>query len=363
MIWLDIIDPKYVMFFKSLIPQLQEYGKLIVTTRKSKDYNECAELLNLFNIESYEVGGYGGESKLGKFQSRLERQSGFLKLFEKLNDIPKVFITGASVDGSQCAFALGIPIVHFADTPIANEQFRKESFTVVSRLSIPLSTILFRPFVVPEICYTSLGLLPSQVIAYDFIDVALWLQDVPSFLGEDSVERTTFAQSYGLNEKLPIILIREEEYKAHYVKQKLPIIYESIPLLCEMANVLIMPRYGSRELESAFNRYENVKILYQKIEPRDFYPFIDLLIGGGGTMNLEACYLGVPVISTRSIMLFHDRFLLDSNLMYHAKNPLQVYDLAKSILSTNLTRKRQDKLFAPHGANFNSMLPHIVKLL
>ncbi len=44
MIWLDIIDPKYVLFFKSLIPQLEALDSVIVTTRKSKDYDECARL-------------------------------------------------------------------------------------------------------------------------------------------------------------------------------------------------------------------------------------------------------------------------------------------------------------------------------
>ncbi|WP_295700347.1 DUF354 domain-containing protein [uncultured Helicobacter sp.] len=362
MIWLDIIDPKYVMFFKSLIPQLQSFDEVIITTRKSEGYDECARLLGLFNIQATAIGGYGGESKLGKFESRLERQKGFLTLFEKLGKIPRLFITGASVDGVQCAFGLGIPIVHFADTPIADEVFSKEKLTLLSRLTIPLSTLVFRPFIVPEICYTSVGLLPSQVISYDFIDVVLWLQDMPSY-ERDSKQRGAFVREYGLDSKLPIILVREEEYKAHYVKQKLPIIYESIPLLSDMANVLIMPRYESDSLESAFSTYKNVKILRNKLEPKAFYPFIDVLVGGGGTMNLEACYLGIPVISTRSLLLFHDRFLLDLGLMSHAKSALEVSKLAQKWLTHTPLPKKCDDVFAPNGADFSTILPHIANFL
>ncbi|MCX2717687.1 DUF354 domain-containing protein [Helicobacter sp. MIT 21-1697] len=365
MIWLDIIDPKYVLFFKSLLSQLKALDSVIVTTRKSANYDECARLLELFNIQSYAIGGYGGASKLGKFQSRLERQIGFLELFNTLGEMPRIFITGASVDGVQCAFGLGIPVVHFADTPVAGERFCLKDLTILSRLTLPLSALVFRPFVVPEICYTSLGLQPSQVKAYNFIDVALWLQDVPLSFSRDCKERAAFCTHLGLDENLPIILVREEEYKAHYVKQKLPIIYQSVMLLAQSGkvNVLLMPRYGEQELESLFGKDKYVKILKQKLEPKAFYPFIDMLLGGGGTMNLEACYLGIPVISTRSLLLFHDRFLLKHKLMYHAKSVEEVMRCVDEILSSRTPPCKRDDLFAPNGADFSTILPHIKSLM
>ncbi|TLD90948.1 DUF354 domain-containing protein [Helicobacter sp. MIT 03-1614] len=365
MIWLDIIDPKYVLFFKSLIPQLEALDSVIVTTRKSKDYDECARLLELFNIESYAIGGYGGVSKLGKFEARLNRQKGFLKLFNKLGEIPSIFITGASVDGVQCAFGLGIPVVHFADTPVAGEHFCLKDLTILSRLTLPLSTLVFHPFVVPQICYTSLGLQPSQVISYNFIDVAVWLQDVPLSFSPNCKQKADFCSHLGLYENLPIILVREEEYKAHYVKQKLPIIYQSIAHLAQSgkANILIMPRYGEQELESLFGKEKYVKILTQKFEPKAFYPFIDVLLGGGGTMNLEACYLGIPVISTRSLLLFHDRFLLEHKLMRHAKSVEEVMKFLDEILCSLSPKSKRDDLFAPNGADFSTILPHIKSLI
>lgn len=364
MIWLDVIDPKYVLFFRSLIPQLEALDSILITTRKSEGYDECAKLLELFGIKAYAIGGYGGLSKLGKFQARLQRQNAFLELFENLGEIPKLFITGASVDGVQCAYGLGIPIIHFADTPVADEVFSLSKLTILSRLSLPLCTLIFRPFIVPEVCYTSLGLESSQIVPYEFIDVALWLSDMPESYGRDSLQRAEFCERFSLRRDLPIVLVREEEYKAHYVKQKLPIIYECVEQLAQSGevNVLIIPRYGSEELQARFGHLSCVKILKQKLKPQDFYPFIDVLLGGGGTMNLEACYLGIPVISTRSLLLFHDRYLIDSGLMRHCTSVDSVLKNLRQILSTPAQKQKQIALFEPKKADFSSVFPHIERL-
>lgn len=369
MIWLDIIDPKYVLFFKSLIPHLRALDSVLITTRQSEGYDECLRLLRLFGMEHYCVGGYGGASRLGKFESRLNRQKGFLELFERLGEVPRLLIVGASVDGVQCAYGLGIPIVHFADTPVAGECFSLESLTILARLTLPLSSLVFRPFVVPEICYTSLGLHPHQVIAYDFIDAALWLGHVGAHCGVGSVEREAFCQRFGLDSALPIVLVREEEYKAHYVKEQLAVIYESVRALAQSmrVNVLCMPRYGKERLESLIAQLPHdarrrARVLDSVLMPEEFFPYIDVLLGGGGTMNLEACYLGIPVVSTRSLLLFHDRFVIEHGLMKHAKSADEVLIyIAKALSGASYTRA--DSLFAPNGADFSLVLAHIAALL
>lgn len=350
MIWLDIIDPKYVLFFQSLIPKLKQLDEVIITSRKSEGYSECQQLLELFCIPHICIGGYGGETPIGKLQARLERQKGFLKLFEKIG-IPTLFITGASVDGVQSAYGLGIPVVNFSDTPLKNDHFDKNSITILSRLTLPLSSIIFRPFVVPEICYSCLGIESKNIISYDFIDVALWLKDLS--YGID------FRDRFNIPKNRPTILIREEEYKAHYVKEKSPIIYQSISTIasCLDVNVVVMPRYGTEGLD--FSGSENIYIIEEKLHPGDFYPFVDILIGGGGTMNLEACYLGIPTISTRSLFLFHDKYLLDNLLMKHCKNTPDVLQEVKNILATkkpSTTQKaKAKKLFEPKSANFEEI--------
>lgn len=351
MIWLDITDPKYVLFFKELIPLLENLDKLIITSRTSKDYSECARLLKLFNIPHTHIGSYGGSDKLSKLESRLTRQKAFLELFNKIG-IPKLFICGASVEGVHAAYGLGIPIIIFADTPLKSHRFSIKDITILSRLTLPLANIIFRPFVVPSQCYTALGLKKSQVIAYNFLDVALWLKNMPN--GSD------FRKKLNIPTDIPTILVREEEYKAHYVKKQLPIIYESISLLAELeVSVVIMPRYESTHLKKNFANKKNIYILEQILPPQDFYPFIDVLVGGGGTMNLESCYLGIPTISTRSLFLFHDRYLIDNNLMYHCVDSRSVLDLVISILKNKRKKRIQKELFEIEEANFTNIFNKI----
>lgn len=353
MIWLDITDPKYVLFFKNLIPLLKNLDEVIVTTRKSKDYDECYKLLKLFQIDAISLGGYGGLDKLDKFNSRLKRQSDFLKLFQKTK-IPKIFITGVSVEGTQTAFALGIPIIQFSDTPLANDFYSKDKVTVVAKLTLPLSNLIFRPFLVPEKCYSNLGIESKNIIPYNFIDVAVWLKNLPK--GND------FRKKYKLDSIKPTILIREEEYKAHYVKEKNPIIYDCINALQNFeVNLVLMPRYGVDDLKEKFSHIRNLTILEDKLPPQDFYPFIDMLIGGGGTMNLESCYFGIPTISTRSLFLFHDKYLLDNNLMYHCKNSQEVLDIVKKHMQSGFQRKNYHYFFEKGEANFEKIFLEIKK--
>lgn len=356
MIWLDITDPKYVLFFKEMLPLLEELSPTLITTRASEGYTECHKLLDLFGIKAHKIGSYGGNTKLGKLQARMQRQEGFIKLFEEIGETPSLFITGASVEGVQCAYGLGIPVVNFADTPIAGHHFSLDLITILSRLTLPLSHLVFRPFVVPSECYEAMGLKKENVLSYEFIDVALWLRDMKA--GED------FRKKLNANPSLPTILVREEEYKAHYVKEKLPIIYESITLLSRRveANIVIMPRYDAVELKERFLGSKNVYILEEKLEPREFYPYIDLLLGGGGTMNLESCYLGIPTISTRSLLLFHDMYLLQNHLMIHAKSPSEVLEHTQNILkSFNPHKNRkildfQTSVFERESAGFERIV-------
>ncbi|MGI0406029.1 DUF354 domain-containing protein [Helicobacter himalayensis] len=334
MIWLDITDPKYVLFFRALLPYLQGLDEVFITTRKSSGYDECARLLELFKIPHISVGGYGGAQRIEKFKARLEREKLLLELIAPKN--PKIFITGVSVEGAQCAFGLGIPVVHFADTPIAGNVCDARLLSIVARLSLPLSRLIFYPFVLPSAAFILLGMQSRNIVSYPFIDVALWLENIEDLRAQrlKGKESAPFLRALGFKEELPIILVREEEYKAHYVTKQARILYESVHLLHQhlRANIVIMPRYESAPLIVEFGHLERVKILESKFAPQEFYPYIDVLLGGGGSMNLEACYLGIPTISVRSLFLFHDSFLLENGFMSHATNAQEVLKLAESML-------------------------------
>lgn len=350
MLWLDITDPKYALFFSAFLPRLLELDSILITTRESPDYTECAQILSKVEssyakarLQVCSVGGYGGADKLGKYRARVQREQEFLSLFSKIGELPRVFMSGASVEGAQCAFGLGIPIVHFADTPIAGHAYDPKDITALARLSLPLSSVLFHPFVIPQSVFSSFGLESSNVYSYDFIDIALWL-DSSSLLSSSNLP--SFITQSLLPNAAPLIIAREEEYKAHYVKAQYRLWYESVHLLAqERVRLLIIPRYGKAQLEAEFGAYSNVQIAQEIIAPHDLYAQASLLLGGGGTMNLESCFLGIPTISTRSLLLYHDCYLLEHKLMHHAKSVEEVMNAFYAYRDSGFARKESKALF------------------
>ena len=345
MIWIDIDTPKYALFFIELLPYLKN-KKLIITARYDKDYTEVTKILDKFNIFYYKIQGYGGKNLKDKFLARSKRQEAFLNLFEKIG-YPKLLISGSVVDSTQLAYGLGIKIINFNDTPIAlNSNYKNihNDLTPVSRLTIPFSDIVFYPFVLPK----ELFICAKKSISYDFIDVCLWMKNIKKDENKD------FRKKYNIPINKPTVLIREEEYKAHYVKEKKPFIYELIKTLKnENFNIVIIPRYESNYLK---NEFPFAYIIEEKLKPEEFYPFIDFFVGGGGTMTLEAVYMGIPTVSMRSIWLIHDKYLIKNNLMYWTNDVNEAYKYIKK----NIGKKFHNKqFFCKNKCNFDEIYKEI----
>lgn len=353
MIWIDVATPKYAMFFTIMIKELQKRGyEVLVTTRYAPNYTEAKEILELHKIPHIVLGEYGGASLLEKFEARIFRQKEILDLF-KVRGMPKVLLSGCVVDSVQLGFGIGIPIINFSDTPAFDkvDYFGiPRNLSIVSKLTMPFSKLCFYPFVLPMELMLRFALDESQIVPYPFIDVALWINKIK----KDS--KNDFRIRYGLDTLKPTILVREEEYKAHYVKEQIPIIYEAIPLLKKEidANIIIMPRYEKDRLKRDFG--EVATILEEKLKPEEFYPFIDLFIGGGGTMNLEAICYGIPTISTRSIWLIHDQYLIKHKLMFWSQNCKEILEIAKKMLGKRI---ESQSYFVQGECNFNAIIDRI----
>lgn len=354
-IWIDVATPKYALFFSLMTKELKRRGyEVLVTTRYAPNYTEAKEILELHKIPHIVLGEYGGATLLEKFEARIFRQKEILDLF-KARGFPKVLICGAVVDSVQVAYGIGIPVVNIYDAPAVSEphdSYRNQELTAVARLTLPFSKIFFYPFIFPKELMLRFALDDNQIQSYPFIDVALWINKIQ----KDS--KNDFRIRYGLDIKKPTILIREEEYKAHYVKEKIPTIYEVIPLLKEEmdANLVIMPRYEKERLKRDFGGIAT--ILEEKLKPEEFYPFIDLFIGGGGTMNLEAVCYGIPTISTRSIWMLYDYYLVQNGLMFWTQDCKDILKIAKENIGKKIDTK---KYFVCGECNFDIIIRQIEK--
>ncbi|MBB5021967.1 DUF354 domain-containing protein [Desulfurispira natronophila] len=326
MIWFDLVTPKSVMFFRSMIAEIkQRQIEVLVTAREGKGYHEVVELLELHNIPFFNRGTFGGADLGDKLRASIDRQLSLMEFVQE-HDVHKL-VCLCSVDANRVAFGLGIPIVNFYDIPLSDHRTNFRKALPQARLTLPLSNKAFRPFMVPEEIFQRFSLEPDQIYSYPFLDVVAWLHDFEP-------DREYFLQvlrNYGLDSDKPTIVIREEEFKASYVMKKYPILYEALEKLRTLidTNIIIVPRYEAEPLEAMF---PYAAVLKEKMVVQHLLAFADLFIGGGGTLNSEACYFGTPTISTRSFICHYDKFQIDKGLMHKADTPQDVIDLAVKLI-------------------------------
>lgn len=349
MIWFDLVTPKSVLFFRPIIEAIQEQGhEVLITARSSKGYTEVIELLNLYNLKYVDRGEFGGAHLEDKLRASLERQKSLME-FVALYDITKL-VCLCSVDANRVAFGLGIPIINFYDIPLSDCETNFKRALPQARLTLPLSTKVIKPFVVPDEIFLRFSLDDEQISSYNFIDPYIWLHDfTPDF---EYVK--TILKPYNIHYDKPLIVIREEEYKSSYVDKKYPMLYEALETIKTKfdANIIIIPRYESSYLRQEF---PFAVVIEEKVIIQHLLAFADLFIGGGGTLNTEACYFNTPTISTRSFISHYDKYQIDTGLMVWVSNKEELFE--------NIAYMLQQKRKAPVSEVFTQMELNIPKIL
>lgn len=316
----DLDMPKWVLFFNPIIKKLKKSGhNVIITSRGGKDYTELNKVIELYGLDYISIGEYGGATLEGKLKSSLFRME---KLIEIVKNVD-VVVSGSVVDINRVAFGLGKKIVNFNDMPIKDHRDSCESITAVTRLTAPFSTILYKPFMVTDTIFKNLGVCDTR--EYNFLDPLIWLKDFKPNLEYVKME----IPEIDFSKK--IVIVREEEFKASYVGTRYNFLDDAIKELETLdINVIIIPRYAVKHLKETFKK---AIILEKKIILQHLLAYSNLFIGGGGTINIEATYFGVPVISTRSFISHYDKFLIDNKLMWHSNDCEEILTLAKDLLN------------------------------
>ncbi|QKF83299.1 DUF354 domain-containing protein [Halarcobacter ebronensis] len=353
MIWFDLVTPKSVLFFIPIIKEIEKRGrKVLITAREGSGYTEVVELLRLYNMEFVNRGEFGGAGLKNKLHASIERQKSLME-FVTLYNIEKL-VCLCSVDANRVAFGLGIPVVNFYDIPLSDWETNFKKALPQARLTLPLSNKVFKPFVVPDEIFLRFSLDSEQIFTYDFIDPLIWLKDFkPDF---SYVEKILKPYNLDLSKKL--IVIREEEYKSSYVDKKYPILYEALENIKTLtdANIIIIPRYESEYLK---NEFPFATILEEKVVIQHLLAYADLFIGGGGTLNTEACFFNTPTISTRSFICHYDKYQIDEGLMCWVSTKDELLKKVIELLSKN--KEEKENPFLSMDLNIQKMVDQILK--
>lgn len=323
-VWIDALTPKQLIFFDAVSRRLARSGHEVIAT--TRDYHDATYVVRRLRLEANVVGKHGGATLRGKLDASLERARELVKFVTASKfDLALSF---SSPEAARVAFGLGIPHLAVNDSPHA---------VAVAKLTLPLSRLLFAPYVIPFSAWRGFGISKEDIRMYKAIDPAAWLKHPERWPEPNEVER----QATGA------IVVRLEESQASYLlKQRTDAVktIESLSDAFPHMKLLLLARYGEQEKRYSQLTRANVHVCASPFFGANMVRRAALFVGRGGTMNAEAALLGVPTISNYpGEKTFVDSFLLKSGLMAYADSDRALVRVAMKLLDDKSRTKELKK--------------------
>ena len=313
---IDILTPKQCMLFSKLSEKLRKRGHKVFNV--SREYREVTCLIKLKGLEAKIIGKHGGKELVNKLKASASRTLELTSYFEEVD--PDIAVSFSSPEMARVSYGLGVPHICLNDSPHAE---------AVARLTIPLSTKLLTPKIIPKTAWIKYGISAERIRQYNALDPWAWLKD---FTPDSRV-----LSELGLSDSKPILTFRpEEEFAAYLIREtegEMSVINLIERILAERRDVQIVaiPRYVE-QIES-LRRYfkEKITICQNPIDGPSLLSFTSIFVGGGGTMTIEAALLGVPTFSCYP----GEPFII---LNYLVRKKLVKHERDAEILAKNLLR-------------------------
>jgi predicted glycosyltransferase len=319
-IWIDILTPKQLLFFRPMATNLRKKHKLLCTTR---EYGEVKPLIKIHNFDLKIVGKYG-EENFDKLKCYTDRIQKFIPMIKKFD--PDLVISHGSPEAARIAFGLRIKHVMFTDAPHSE---------AVMRLTLPFVYKLLTTRIIPKKEYTCYGIKSKDIIHYNAIDAAYMLKH------NKLKSKTIFPIEKGKK----TILIRMVEEQASYYKKKVDIIpmIKIIQKEFPSYNIVVIARYNSqrKRLKNIFGN--KIKILGMMHDGKLLLENTDVFIGSGGTMTYESALMGIPTISYNPIPNLTEQYLVKKRLAKRETQPENILQATKKLLGAKHKNKKLAK--------------------
>jgi predicted glycosyltransferase len=299
-VWLDTVTPKISLAINSLLPILHKKGYSTLVTAKKQ--TQTTDMLDALKVQYETVGEYGSTLK-EKLAVEQKRTLEFLDLFDRVGT-PRVLWTHGDVSAIRTAFGLGIPIVYANDTVFAY---------AVAKLVSPLVDWLVAPVSFGK-SWTKFGIARNRIIHYDGLEELAWLKGT-------AFEQPDFLKP--LARKKPVILFRDAEYQAAYCKNVQIDTQQLLQELTKLGTVVALPRYEGEK--SRFDGLSNIWLSPKPVLTAQLMPYLDLMVGSGGTACRETALSGVPTINFH----FWD---VQARYLYKKGFPIQIKKTTSSII-------------------------------
>jgi predicted glycosyltransferase len=276
-IWIDVDHLPHVQIYHHIIEELSKEYSVLVTT---KEYGQTVELLKMKGIDFTVIGTHPGKGLVHKVWGNISRALNLWRWTQGKN------ISLAACNGSR-ALILASWLGRI-DSIVAFDYEHAEKF-----LKKRLSTYLLVPSKLGKDYLVSIGFPARKIHEYPGLKENIYL---PFFKPDPTLVKRLFLSPDRVN-----ILLRPPSDVSHYNSN---VVYEIFGKLAAYlaafpeAKVYFLPRYKS-QLEKYANiiAHESVQVIEKLEDGLNLIYHMDMVVGGGGTMNREAAAMGVPVYS------------------------------------------------------------------
>lgn len=344
-IWFDVLTPKQVLFFESMIQRSERNHTVLFTTR---DHREVQGLTRIRNLDPVVVGSYKGSDIAQKLDASLARASILSQIVQDFK--PDMTVSFCSPEASRVSYGLGIPHIAFCDSPHAE---------ATCRLSVPLLARLLIPDWIPKSDFVVYGFDPKYIIQYEAIDASLIIKNKPAGVWD----KTTA----GLHADKKTILFRTYESHASYIQNHTDMyaILQALATAMYDCNIVVLGRYESQIKDIKETCGDHTIILDEVVDSGTILAECDLFVGSGGTMTAEAALRGIPTISYEAIPNVVEYRLVKEGYITRAKNPDRIVETARRLLSQdpNDFRRRSESLVSSMKDPYDTLVEQIEECL
>jgi len=321
-IWFDILTPKQLLFFESIIQRLKKNHTVLCTSRK---YNQVTDLAKIRKQKLVIIGKYGGVKKHDKLDASLSRSKLLVRKISKF--LPDITLSSCSPEAARVSYGLGIPHICFSDSPHA---------TAVMKLSLPYANKLLIPWIIPKSDFENMGIEPKNIIQYKTIDAA-----------QITKQKVFLTCGTGINSrKWKTILIRTPEDEAAYSSKQSDVvdIIKKIEKDFLGCHITVLTRYKKQAdlLKKKFSKSAQSKfqIVSKVVDGEKMLLDSDVFVGSGGTMTAESALLGVPTISYNAIPNRIEDYLVSKKIVTRCMTPNKVAERITHVFQLTSYRDR-----------------------
>jgi len=272
-IWIDMVDPPHVFFFRPIIEELNNSGHVVFLT--AGEHTRAATLLSEFQIQHTLIGNNVGNVISRKVTDFFKRGSQ-LKRYAKRKKIDRALVFN-SPSLTLAARALHIPSIVFMDY----------EYEPLNHLMLRLCDKVVVPQFFPDEFLLRSGAI-DKTIKYNGFKEQVYLSD---FQPEEG-----FFSSLNIDENKIIATVRPPTASYRYQRFANGFFYKIVDYLLKNTGLVVIAIPNSEEQERQFISFNapNLILCKKQSDRRNLVYHSDIVVSGSVTLNHEAAVLGIP---------------------------------------------------------------------